>query len=427
MTILKKRLLGALCALAFAAPAFAVNQQAVAETTKPVAETNKPVAETAAKVSDDVVKIVVMNDQSSAYSDTSGQGSVVAAQLAIDDAGGKAAGKPVELITVDHRLKVDVALAHARKLIDQDKVDAFVDFANSGVSLAVQDLAREKNRVALHVGSAHADLYGKACSPTGALWLYDSYSLAKGLAKAVLDDKHKKWFLLTADYAFGHAMQDDMTRTLKQDGAQIVGAVRAPIATADYSSFLMQAMGVDAQVLALLNAGADTTNSIKQAAEFGVTSKGTKLAVPIFTIVNAHGIGLEMAQGTTFLAGYYWDADDASRAFAKRFEEKMKRPPTHAQAAVYSAVRHYLKGVDAANTDDAKAVMAKMRELPINDFMTKNGKLREDGRVIRDMLLLEVKSPAESKSEWDLAKVIRSIPGDEMIRPMNEGGCNLVK
>lgn len=408
MKTFKQRLLGALCACAFTAPAFMANQAA-------------------AQVSDDAIKIAVMNDQSSAYSDTSGRGSVVAAQLAIDDAGARAAGKPVELISVDHRLKVDVALAHARKLIDQDKVDVFVDFANSGVSLAVQDLTREKNRVALHVGSAHADLYGKACSPTGALWLYDSYSLAKGLAKSVMDDKHKKWFLLTADYAFGHAMQDDMTRTLKQDGAEIVGAVRAPLATADYSSFLMQAMGLDTQVLALLNAGADTTNAIKQAAEFGVTSKGVKLAVPIFTIVNAHGIGAELAQGTTFLAGYYWDADDASRAFSKRFEAQMKRPPTHAQAAVYSAVSHYLKAVDGANTDEAKAVMAKMRELPINDFMTKNGKLREDGRVIRDMLLLEVKAPGDVKSEWDLAKVIRSIPGDEMIRPVNEGGCVLVK
>lgn len=404
MNQFRKRLLGAIAVLACAAPLAAK-----------------------AEISDNAVRIVVMNDQSSAYSDTSGKGSVVAAQLAIDDHNGKAAGKPVELISVDHQLKVDVALAHARKLIDQDKVDAFVDMANSGVSLAIQKLAQDTNRIALHVGSAHADLYGKACSPNGALWLYDSYSLAKGLAKALLDDTHKNWFLLTADYAFGHAMQDDMTRTLKQDGGKVVGAVRAPLATNDYSSFLMQAMGADAQVLALLNAGADTTNSIKQAAEFGVTRKGVKLAVPIFTIINAKGIGSELAQGAVFLAGYYWDADDASRAFAKRYEAKMGRPPAHTQAAVYSAVAHYLKAIDAGNTDEAKAVMAKMRELPINDFMTKNGRLREDGRVIRDMLLLEVKAPSEVRSEWDLAKVVRSIPGDEMIRPVNEGGCPLIR
>ncbi|MFC0284027.1 ABC transporter substrate-binding protein [Camelimonas abortus] len=407
---MKQRLLGALCALALAAPAF---------TTQAEAE--------AGRVSDDVIRIVVMNDQSSAYSDTSGKGSVVAAQLAIEDHNKIAAGKPVELISVDHQLKVDVALAHARKLIDQDRVDAFMDLANSGVSLAIQQLARENDKIAIHVGSAHADLYGKACSPNGALWLYDSYSLAKGLAKALLDKDHDRWFLLTADYAFGHAMQEDMSRTLLENGGKIVGAVRAPIATTDYSSYLMQAMGQDANVLALLNAGADTTNSIKQAAEFGVAARGVKLAVPIFTVINAHGIGPELAQGAVFLAGYYWDADDESRAFAKRYAERMGRPPAHTQAAVYSAVSHYLKAIDAAGSDDAKTVMAKMRELPINDFMTKNGRLREDGRVIRDMLLLEVKAPSEVKSEWDLAKVIRTVPGDEMIRPLDEGGCDLVK
>lgn len=380
-----------------------------------------------AQISDNAIRIVVMNDQSSAYSDTSGKGSVVAAEMAIADHGGKAAGAPVEIITIDHQNKADIGATQAKKAIDVDKADAFFDMANSSVSLAVQQLTRAAGKIAIHVGSAHIDLYGKECSATGALWLYDSYSLAKGLARAIYDDQHKRWFLVVADYAFGHAMQADMTAALQAQGGQVVGAVRHPLSLADFSSFLLQSTGANAQVLALLNAGTDTSNALKQAGEFGLVSKGVSIAAPIFTIVNVKAIGAELAQGTQFLGGYYWDADDESRAFAKRFTEKMKRPPTHTQAAVYSAVNHYLKAVAATNSDDGATVMKKMKETPVNDFMTKNARLREDGRLMRDMLLLEVKKPAESKSEWDLLKVRGTAKADEIIRPLSEGGCPLIK
>ncbi len=380
-----------------------------------------------AQMSNNVVRIVVMNDQSSAYSDTSGKGSVVAAELAIADNGGKAGGVPVEIITIDHQNKADIGATQAKKAIDVDHADAFFDMANSSVSLAVQQITKAAGKVAVHVGSAHVDLYGKECSPTGALWLYDSYSLAKGLARALFDDQHKRWFLLVADYAFGHAMQADMTAALQAQGGQVVGAVRHPLSLADFSSFLLQSSGNNAQVLALLNAGNDTSNALKQAGEFGLVSKGVTIAAPIFTIVNVKAIGSELAQGTQFLGGYYWDADDASRAFSKRFAEKMKRPPTHAQAAVYSAVNHYIKGINAAGTDDGVTVMKKMKELKVNDFMTKDATLREDGRLMRDMLLLEVKKPADVKSEWDLLTVRGTAKADEIIRPLSEGGCPLIK
>lgn len=380
-----------------------------------------------AQVSDNVVRIVVMNDQSSAYSDTSGKGSVVAAELAIADNGAKAGGAPVEIITIDHQNKADIGATQAKKAIDVDRADAFFDMANSSVSLAVQQLTRNAGKIAVHVGSAHVDLYGRECSATGALWLYDSYSLAKGLARAIYDDQHKRWFLVVADYAFGHAMQNDMTNALQAQGGQVVGAVRHPLSLADFSSFLLQSTGANTQVLALLNAGADTSNALKQAGEFGLVSKGVSIAAPIFTIVNVKAIGSELAQGTQFLGGYYWDADDESRTFAKRYAEKMKRPPTHAQAAVYSAVNHYLKAVTAAGSDDGAIVMKKMKEMPVNDFMTRNAKLREDGRLMRDMLLLEVKKPGEVKSEWDLLRVRGTAKADEIIRPLAEGGCPLVK
>lgn len=380
-----------------------------------------------AQVSDNVIRIAVMNDQSSAYSDTSGRGSAVAAELAVQDAGGKVNGAPVELLVVDHQNKADIGATQAKKLIDVDRVDALFDMANSSVSLAVQEITRQAGKVVVHVGSAHVDLYGKACSPTGALWLYDSHALAKGLAHAIYGPESKNWFMIVADYAFGHAMQQDMTKTLEALGGKVSGAVRHPLGQADFSSFLLQSAGSNTNVLALLNAGTDTTNALKQAGEFGVTGKGMVVATPIFTIVNAKAIGPQLAQGTQFLAGYYWDADDASRAFAKRFAEKMKRPPTHTQAGVYSAVNHYLKAIAAAKTDDGPQVMRKMKELPVNDFMTKNASLREDGRLMRDMLLLQVKKPADVKGEWDLAEVRGVAKAGDTIRPLSEGGCALVK
>lgn len=380
-----------------------------------------------AQISDNVVRLVVMNDQNSAYADTSGRGSAVAAELAIADHSGKAGGAMVELLVIDHQNKADIGAAQAKKAIDVDKADALFDMANSSVSLAVQEITRQAGKIAIHVGSAHVDLYGKACSPTGALWLYDTYALARGLAQAIYSEQQKRWFLIVADYAFGAAMQQDMTKTLESKGGVVTGAVKHPLNFQDFSSFLLQSAGTNTQVLALLNAGNDTTNALKQAGEFGVTGKGMTVAAPIFTLVNAKAIGSQLGQGTQYLAGYYWDADEESRAFAKRFAEKMKRPPTHTQAAVYSAVNHYLKAITAAKSDDGATVMRKMKDLPVNDFMTKNATLREDGRLIRDMLLLQMKKPAEVKSEWDLAQVKGVAKGAETIRPLAEGGCPLVK
>ncbi|WP_170181885.1 ABC transporter substrate-binding protein [Phreatobacter stygius] len=380
-----------------------------------------------AQISDDAVRLVVLNDQSSAYSDTSGRGSVVAAELAVEDFGRTVAGKPIQVVGADHQNKVDLAATLVKRMIDGDRADAFFDIANSGVSLAIQDTIRQANKVVVHVGSGNVDLVGKACTPNSALWLYDTHALAKGLATALLSERHRRWFLLTADYAFGHAMQRDMTDTLRQRGGEVVGSVRHPLNTMDFGSFLFQGAGANLQVLALLNAGADTTGAIKQAAEFGMMRNGVKLAVPIFTIVNVKAIGLDLSQGTTFLAGYYWDRDDPSRAFARRFEARMGRPPTHAQAAVYSAVLHYLKSVEASGTDAGDRVMAQMKELPVNDFMTANARLRADGRLMRDMLLVEVKTPAESRGAWDLMHVRATIAAGDMIKPVEESECPLAR
>jgi branched-chain amino acid transport system substrate-binding protein len=380
-----------------------------------------------AQIAESPVRIVVMNDQSGAYADGSGKGSVLTAQMAVDDFGKKVNGVPVEVIGIDHQNKADIAAAQTRKAIEVDKVAAFFDIANTSASLAVQEIVRQNNKVVVHVGSASADLYGKACSPTGAMWLYDTYSLAKGLAEALYDDKHQHWFLLTVDYAFGHLMQKQMTTAIEKKGGTIVGAVHHPLNTADFSSFLLQAEATNPDVIAILNAGNDTDNSIKQAGEFDLLKKGVKLAVPILSLLDVHAIGPDLAQGTTFLQGYYPYYDEASLAFAKRFAAETHRFPTHFHAGVYSAVTHYLKAVAAANTTDGRIVMQKMKEIPVNDFMTKNAKLREDGRLMHDMLLVEVKKPQDVKEEWDLLEVRGVIPAEKIIRPLEESECPFVK
>lgn len=378
-----------------------------------------------ADYTDNAIRIVVMNDQSGAYADQGGEGSVTAARLAVEDWGGKVNGTPVEIISVDHQLKVDVAMTNAQQLLDEKNIDAFMDMSSSAVSLAIQELGRQHNKVTVHVGTAHADLYGKACSPTGALWLYDTYALAKGLSKAVLDENHKKWFILAVDYAFGHAMQQEIGDEVKSLGGEVTGSVRHPTGTSDFASYLLQAQGAD--VLAVLSAGQDTSNAIKQAVEFGIVQGDVKIAAPIFTILNVKSIGNEFSKGTTFLVGNYWDQDEESRAFAKRYAEKMGRAPSHIQSAVYSATNHYLKGLEAAKTDDGPTVMAKMKEIPVNDFMTKNAKLREDGRLMRDMVLVEAKKPEEVTGDWDLLKVTGHVKAEDMIRPLADGGCEFIK
>jgi branched-chain amino acid transport system substrate-binding protein len=371
------------------------------------------------------VVIAVLNDKSSVFSDAGGVGSVVAAQLAIDDAGGKVRGQPVELVAPDHQNKTDVGVTLARSFYDQQNGDAIFDIGNSSISLAVQDIARERGKIVVHSGSATADIFGKACSPTGAMWLYDTYSLAKGIAKAAVQQGGDTWFFITADYAFGTSMQAEVTKVVQASGGKVLGAVKHPVGTMDFSSFLLQAQSSGAKIVALANASGDTVTNIKQAHEFRVGEDGKqKLAVLIFYLTSVHAPGAEATQGVQYLTGYYWDYDDASRAFGKRFAAKHGGAmPTQAQAAVYSAVRHYLRAVDAANTTDGLTVMRKMKELPVDDFFAPGAKMRGDGRLMNDMLLAEVKRPDELKGEWDLLKIKSKVKAEDIMRPIGEGGC----
>lgn len=376
-----------------------------------------------AQISNGRVHIVVLNDQSSVYSDSGGRGSVVAAELAVEEVGGRAAGAPVEVVGADHQNKADIGAAIARRLIDTEGADAFFDISNSSVSLAVQEITRRTGKVVVHVGSGSADLYNRDCSPTGALWLYDTAALAKGLVRSLYDEDHRRWFMLVADYAFGDSMQSAMTAAVQAAGGQVVGTVRHPLATADFSSFLLQASGRIPDVLAFLNAGADSINSVRQANEFGLMRPGMRIAVPIFTILNVKSLGPALAQGTTFLNGYHWDRDEPSRAFAKRFAARMNRPPTHIQAGVYSAVRHYLRAVTSVGSDDGLTVMNEMKRLPVQDMMTSGAQLRADGRLMRDMLIMEAKAPKHVTGEWDLLDVRGVVKAEDVIPPLEAGTC----
>jgi len=383
-----------------------------------------------AQVSGNVVKIGVLNDQSSLYSDISGLGSVRAAKMAVDDFGGKVLGKPIEVIFADHQNKPDLGAGIARRWIDEEGVDTIVDVPTSSVALAVQGIAKEKNRVFLVSGAASSDLTGKACSPVGIHWTYDTYALAHGTGGALVKQGGDSWFFLTADYAFGHALERDTADAVKAAGGTVLGAVRHPLNNSDFSSFLLQAQASKAKVIGLANAGGDTINSIKQAAEFGIVSGGQKLAGLLVFLTDIHSLGLQTAQGLVITTAYYWDMNDETRAFAKRFmatPESKGIPPTFTQAGVYTEVAHYLKAIQAAGTDEATAVVKKMREIPINDFMVKNGSIRVDGRVMRDMYLAQVKSPAESKYPFDYYKILATIPREEAFRPLKDGGCPLVK
>ena len=380
----------------------------------------------AAQVSDDVVKLGVLTDMSSIYADGTGQGSVTAAQLAIEDAGGKALGKPIELVFADHQNKPDVGANIVRGWYDTAKVDAVVDVPTSSIALAVQTITRERNKVFLISGGGSSDLTGSACSPNGIQWTYDTYGQAEVLGPALVKRGDDTWFFITADYAFGHALERDATAAVKAAGGKVLGSVRAPFNTQDFSSFLLQAQGSGAKVVALASAGGDTQTAIKQGAEFGITPK-QKFAALLMTLTDAHSLGQKAIAGLNVAEGWYWDQDDASRAFAKRFEAKMNRPPAAIQAGVYSAISHYLKAIEAAGTDAAPAVIAKMKATPVNDLFTRSGRIREDGRMVYDFKLLEAKTPTESKGEWDLYKTIATVPGDQVFRPLAESPCPLVK
>ncbi len=379
------------------------------------------------QVSDDVVRIGVLNDQSGLYADLGGPGSVVAARMAVEDVGGTVLGEPVEIVVADHQNKADIGAAIARRWFDAEKVDMAIGFDNSSVALAVEQLAAEHNRIAIAGAVGSTAFTGKACTPTEASWIYDSYALTTSLARSVVAEGRNTWFFLTVDYAFGHSLEADATSAVLAAGGKVLGSVRHPLNTADFSSYLLQAQASGAKVVALANGGGDMINAIKQAGEFGLTRSGQTVVSLLVFISDVHSMGLQTAQGLKFATAFYWDRDEDSRAWSKRFFARHGRMPTMAQASVYSAIRHYLKAVAAAGTDEARAVMAKMRELPVNDFYAQNGRLREDGRLVHDMYFAEVKKPSESKEPWDDYKILAVIPGASAFRSLQDGGCPLVK
>jgi branched-chain amino acid transport system substrate-binding protein len=380
-----------------------------------------------AQQSGDAIKIGVLNDQSGLYAEFGGLGSVTAAKMAVEDFGGTILGKRIEILSADHQNKPDVASNIARQWLDVDGVDAFADLTNSAVSLAVQSITKERGKIALFSGPATTRLTNEDCSPTGFHWTFDTYSQAIGSARAVLQEGGKNWFLLVADYAFGHQMAADLANEVTAGGGNVVGQVRHPSGSSDFSSYLLQAQASKAQIIGLANGGTDTVNAVKQAGEFGITGRGQKLVGLVLVISDVHAVGLKSANGLIATTAYYWDRDDASRDFAKRYEARMQRKPGMVQAGVYSSVLHYLKAVKAAGTDEGKAVAAKMRETPVDDFFSRGGRIREDGRLLHDMYLVEVKRPEESKGPWDYYKVLRTIPAEQAAMPLSASKCPLVK
>jgi branched-chain amino acid transport system substrate-binding protein len=377
-----------------------------------------------AQVSDNLVRIGVLGDLSGVYADFGGPGDVVAARMAVEDFGGKVLGKPIDVIAADHQSKTDIGAAIARQWFDA----MAIGFDNSSIALAVEQVAFQKNRIAIAGAVATTLFTGKSCTPNEAAWLHDNYALANTLARSVVGRGGDTWFFITVDYTFGHSLETEAKSAVLASGGKVLGAVRHPLNTADFSSFLLQAQASGAKVVALANAGGDMTNATKQANDFGLSGTGNQSLVSLLVfITDVHSLGLAVTQGLQFATAFYWDRDDESRAWSKRFFAVHQRMPTAAQAAVYSATRHYLRAIEAAGTDEAKAVMAKMREMPINDFFAKNGKLREDGRMVHDMYLVEVKTPAESSGPWDYYKIKATIPGDQAFRPAGEDGCPLIK
>ncbi|MBU67301.1 MAG: ABC transporter permease [Cupriavidus sp.] len=379
-------------------------------------------------ISDDIVKIGLLLDMSGLYADVTGRGSAAAAQMAIDDFGGKVLGKKIELVVVDHQNKADIAANKAREWFDQDKVDAILDVAASAPALAVLDVAKQKNKIVVFSGPGTERITNDLCTPVSVHYAYDTYALANTTAKAMVQRGGKSWFFLTADYAFGHTLQQSATTVVTEAGGQVLGAARHPINTSDFASYLLQAQASRAQVVGLANAGGDTVNAIKAAAEFGLTRNGTqKLAGLLLYINDIHAIGLKTAQGLVLTEAFYWDMNDATRAWSRKYFDKVKKMPNMSQAGVYSSVTHYLKAIQAAGTDDTAAVMKHMKSMPINDFFAKNGRIREDGRMVHDMYLFEVKKPEESKYPWDYYKLLATVPGDQAFMPAAKSQCPLLK
>ena len=381
----------------------------------------------AGKASDDVVKIGVLSDMSGVYADYGGPGAVMAAKMAIEDFGGKMFGKPIELVSADHQNKPDVAKNVTLQWFDRDKVDATFENLNSGVALAVTALGKEKNRITVVTGAATARLTNDSCQPgTTIHYLMDTIALGNVVGKAIVKEGGDSWFFLTADYAFGHSLEKDTSEVVKAAGGKVNGAVRHPLNAGDFSSFLLQAQSSKAKIVGLANAGGDTVNSIKAAAEFGLT-KNQNLAALLMLITDVHAVGLQTAQGLYLTEGWYWDTNDETRAWSKRYEDRMKKKPNSNHASVYSSVTHYLKAVQAAGTDDTAAVMKKMKETPINDMFAKGGKIREDGRMVHDMYLFQVKTPAESKAVGDYYKLKGTVKGDDAFQSLANSRCPAFK
>ncbi|QQO14504.1 ABC transporter substrate-binding protein [Bradyrhizobium diazoefficiens] len=372
------------------------------------------------------VKIGILNDQSGVYADYGGKYSVEAAKMAIEDFGGEVLGQKVEMVTADHQNKPDLATSIARRWYDADNVDMITELTTSSVALAVQELSKEKKKIDIVVGAATSSITGNACSPYGFHWAFDTHALAVGTGGALTKAGGDTWFFLTADYAFGYALEKDTSEIVTHNGGKVLGSVRVPLNSSDFSSFLLQAQSSKAKIVGLANAGQDTTNSIKQAAEFGIVQGGQKLAGLLMTLAEVHGLGLQAAQGLVLTEGFYWDHDDTSRAFSERFFKRTGRMPSMIHAGTYSATLSYLKAVKAAGTKDTEAVAKKLKELPVDDAFAK-GKVLENGRMVHDMYLFEVKKPSESKKPWDYYKQIAVVPGDQAFFTAKDSGCPLTK
>ncbi|QBC34032.1 ABC transporter permease [Pandoraea sp. XY-2] len=382
-----------------------------------------------AQLPDRPVKVGVLTDMSGPYSAMGGAGSVAAAQMAIDDClAAECKGMKIALVSADNQNKADVAANKAREWFDRDNVDAIADLTNSAAALAVQKIAMDKQRVTLFSGPATTRLTNEDCSPTGFHWMFDTYSQSAATARAVVGDGGKSWYFITVDYAFGHSLEKDAADIVKTLGGTVLGQSRHPLNASDYASFLLQAQSSKAQVVALANGGQDTVNALKQAREFGIVQRGQKLAALLVFLSDVHALGLNTAQGLLFTDGFYWDQDDASRVWSARFQKKYKDlKPTMVQAGVYSSVLHYLRAVAASQSVDAKVVAQKMREMPIRDPIMHNASIRPDGRVIHDMYLFRVKSPAESKGPWDYYTKVATVPATQAFQPLSKSTCSLVK
>jgi branched-chain amino acid transport system substrate-binding protein len=377
-------------------------------------------------ISDDVIRIGVIEDMSGVYADITGKGAVAAAQMAIDEMGGKVLGRPVELVSADHQNKPDIAASIARKWFDDSRVDAILDVASSSPALAVLEVAKEKKKIITLSSPGSTRITNENCGPYVAHWAYDTYAIAQSTGQALVRQKYDTWFFVTADYAFGQGLQSEATRVIDENKGRVLGSVKVPVGTADFGSALLLAQSSGAKVVALANAGNDTINSIKQASQFGLTQSGQKLATLGGFINDIHGLGLQEAQGLTITEASYWDTNDETRAWSKRFFDKVNAMPNMLQTGTYSSVLHYLKAVTAAGTDETEAVMKAMRTQPVDDVFYKNGRIRADGRMVHDMNLYEVKKPSESRAPWDYYKLLAIVPGEQAFQPMEKSTCSLL-